>query len=147
MRSKISFDWIFMKPYSLEIKTDSLLEIDSIKVQKGFDIAFANGLDTAVFNYNARIVEEIVKTAQKNGSDVVFINTPTLFGNWPHNEYIENLMADFHSKYEVNYYNFADSITEPKYYYDHHHLNTKGLVKFVEEQLKPTVFDKNTIIK
>ncbi|MBN2662972.1 MAG: hypothetical protein JXR68_04930 [Bacteroidales bacterium] len=142
MRSKISLKWIFLnKPYSLNSKTDSLLEIDTIKVKKGFEIAFSDGLDTAVFNYNANIVEEIIQTAKKNGAVVVFITTPTLFGNWPHHDYVVDLMSYFKQVYNVDYYNFADSIPIPNYYYDHHHLNTKGVVKFVEEYLKPAVFD------
>lgn len=143
MRSKISLKWLVRMPYSLDAKTDSLLEIDSSKIKKGFEIAFFDGIDTAVFNYNANIVEEIIKTAQQNGATVVFITTPTLFGNWPHHEYVVDLMDYFKQKYNVDYYNFADSIKVPNYYYDHHHLNTKGIVLFTEKFLKPVVFENN----
>lgn len=142
MRSKLSIEWITHKPFSLDAKTDSLLEIDSTKIKEGFEIAFADGVDTVNFNYTSIIVEEIVKLAKNNGATVVFITTPTLFGNWPHQEMVEDLMVDFNLKYGTKYYNFADSIKNPNYYYDHHHLNTKGIVKFVDEYLKPIVFNE-----
>jgi hypothetical protein len=42
-------------------------------------------------------------------------------------------------KYGTSFYDFSGVIIEPKYYYDHHHLNTNGIVLFTNNYLEGTL--------
>ena len=139
LRSKISKKWLKTQPFSIKERNDSLLFIDSAAIEKGFKRAYKDGFDTVVFIRNAKITEELIKTAQKNGSTIIFITTPTLFGDWPHHEDIVDFMGDMNKKYGVKYYDFASCVKNPHLFYDHHHLNTKGIVYFTEKYLKPAL--------
>lgn len=135
-RSKLSAKWLRLKPNSLDQKSDSLSFLDSVKVEKGFKNAFMNGFDTIVFNKNVKRIESFINIAQENNSTVMFISTPNLFGEWPKHSELLKVMADLHEKYNVEYYDFSNEIKDPTMYYDHHHLNTKGVVYFTENYLK-----------
>ncbi|MBN2891083.1 MAG: hypothetical protein JXL97_04375 [Bacteroidales bacterium] len=139
IKSKVEKSWLTKKPYSLDAKTDSLLEIDSAAIEKGFKIAFIDGFDSTTFNNNAKKIENLIELAQKNNAEIIFITTPTLFGEWPNHAELEKLMKIFEQKYGVKYYDFSNEIKNPNLYYDHHHLNTKGIVFFTENYLKPII--------
>lgn len=139
LRSKSSRKWFKMQTFSLKAKTDSLTYIDSIAIQEGIEKAYKDGFDKEVFNRAANITEELIKTAQNNGSAIIFITTPTLFGDWPHQEDIASFMFEMNKKYGTKYFNFANCINNPHLYYDNHHLNTKGIEYFTEKFLKPAL--------
>ncbi len=139
MRSKLNFNWLKTVPYSLDEKSDELTFIDTAAINKGMKNAFIDGVDTSRFNYNCKIVEKIINTAQEHNAVVIFITTPTLFGNWPYYEDVNVFMRRMEASYGIKYYNFAITIPKPEYYYDHHHLNTKGVVYFVSNFLNPVL--------
>lgn len=139
LRSKISIQWITMKPFSTDAKTDYLKAIDNEVIQKGFKKTFADGFDRSNFNRSCTITEELIKTAQDNGSTIIFITTPTLFGDWPHQQDVVDFMQKMNKNYNIKYFDFAGCMTNPAYFYDHHHLNTKGVVYFTEKFLKPAL--------
>jgi len=144
IKSKSSKKWAKTKPYSLKSKTDSLLKIDSVAINKGLKYAYERGFDTNIFNRSCKITEKLIQTAQKNGSAIIFITTPTLFGDWPHHDDIVGFMSEMHDKYGIKYFNFANCIDNPNLFYDHHHLNTKGIVYFTKNFLKPALQEKDS---
>ncbi len=145
--SKLKYNWLLTRPKSIDYKKDSLTKIDTAAIRQGLKIAFANGFDTVIFKNNAKVLEELIKIAQSHGSTVIFITTPTLFGNWPRQEDVVKLMKYFRKKYGVKYYNFAEVMKNPYWFYDHHHLNSKGISIFTEKYLKPALEGDTTYLE
>lgn len=137
VRFKQDILWLDHKPECLERKEDFLTEIDSSAILKGQAYAYGGDQNMERFEISCKRVEQTVQLAQKNGSKVIFMIPPALFGKWiGHDETMEfaNKMKD---QYGVEVHNFAEVILEPKYYYDHHHLNSDGIEVFTETCLKP----------
>lgn len=144
LRSKLDLKWLKTKPLQ---DTGKFYHLDSINhqaIQKGFAAAYRGGIDTASFRHNEIVIEQIIKTAQAHGTAVIFITTPTLFGDWPYHNEVVTLMQKMHKKYGIKYYDFAKAINDPHLFYDHHHLNTPGIVYFVKNFLKPALYENDT---
>ncbi len=142
--SKVRYKWLLTKPHSIDFKKDALSKIDTLAIKRGMKIAFPNGFDTVTFNKNAKILEEFIKLAQSHGSTVIFITTPTLFGDWPHHQDVVKLMKHLRKEYGVKYYDFANVMKNPHWFYDHHHLNSEGISIFTEKYLKPALEQGDT---
>ncbi len=135
LKTKITITWIFYKPNSLDSKNESLIEINMDEVKKGFGFTYKNGLNENVYNNSCETLENTIKLAIKNNSEIILIIPPALFGKWyGHNETVEfaNKMQD---KYNVDFYDYSETVLKPEYYYDHHHLNTKGIIFFTKNYL------------
>lgn len=146
MRSKTYLKWITVKPYSLDSKTDSLLFIDTALISKNLADAFPTGRDTAKFNLYSAATERIIQLSLAHSIPIIFITTPTLFGRWPYSDDLTNFMKVMRKKYGVKYFDFSSAISEPCYFYDHHHLNTKGHKLFLENFLKPSLQGDTTYL-
>jgi len=144
LRSKLSFSWLKTKPLQDTGKFYYLDSINHQAIKEGFKAAYPNGIDTPSFVHNEIVIEQIIKTAQAHGTTVIFITTPTLFGHWPYHNDVVSLMQRMHKKYGTHYYDFALAINDPHFYYDHHHLNTPGVVYFVKNFLKPALNENDT---
>lgn len=142
IRSKISFKWLFYKPGSLDRQNGRLQKIDSVKIKNGLKLAYPNGLDIKIFTKNCEVVENTIKTAKMNNSQISFLIPPSLFGKWPGNDQVVAFCKKMHKKYNLNYYDFSESILNSKYYYDHHHLNSDGVEYFAAKYLKPLYASK-----
>jgi hypothetical protein len=136
-RSKFSEEWLTKKPYSKTGETKELRSIDPKVVNEGFKSAYGDSLSETQFKKSCQIAEEIILLAQTKKSKILFIVPPALFGKWPgHNECIE-FAKKMEQKYGCKYYDFSEAVITPAYYYDHHHLNTKGIVFFTKNFLRP----------
>lgn len=134
-QSKLKSKWISLKPDFTIGKADSLVSIDKTVVEKGILLARRQNINIERFNKSCFHVEKIIEVAEHNNSKIVMIIPPALFGKWPeHNKVIDfaNMMKEKHG---VKFYDFSESVLEPKYYYDHHHLNTKGIEYFTKNYL------------
>jgi hypothetical protein len=139
IRSKLSLKWIFLKPIKEDGKHDFLKKIDPEAVKEG--VATIYDKDTIAsekrFQRSCSIVEEEIIYTLAHNTKIVFVIPPALFGKWPGHENTVDFAKRMQAKYGVTFYDFAEVITDPKYYYDHHHLNTNGVVYFTEQYLKP----------
>jgi hypothetical protein len=135
--SKLHPKWLFHFPKNDEKKKDKLVALDTAVVNAGFKMAYLEGESEEIFNKNCGQVENTIKVAKANRSHIIFVIPPALFGKWKgHNETIE-FCKKMKEKYNTSYYDFSESVLEPQYYYDHHHLNSDGVVYFTSNYLAP----------
>lgn len=137
MQSKLKSKWIHLKPDLTIGKKDSLKGVNMEAIRSGMELAHGKNINVERFNASCAGVEKIIETVKMNDSEIVMIIPPALFGKWPEH----NLVIDFAKKMKkeqnVMFYDFSESVLQPKYYYDHHHLNTKGVEYFANVFLKP----------
>ncbi len=137
VHSKYSSDWKEHKPRSYNKKQNFLTKLDSAKVTGGLNFTHKKGLQHYQFDKSIKIVEQTIQLIKEYNSSCILIVPPALFGKWNgHNKTMEfaNEMQD---KYGVKVYDYSESVLDPKYYYNHHHLNSDGVVFFTQNYLKP----------
>jgi len=139
IRSKFDKHWLEKYGTWSEKKREKVLEkIDSTAINRGFKLAYVNGLEFDTFEKNKKLMQETVELAQKNDIEITFIVTPSTFGEWPGHEHVMDFMSELKEKYGSEVYDFSRVyLGQKKYFYDHHHLNSDGVVKFTKEYLKP----------
>jgi hypothetical protein len=137
LRSKYTAHWRSIKPQPMESNDNSVTKYDSAAIQDGFRLAYPNGLDTIVFNRNKKILQKTVELCVENNVRVIFVMTPALFGQWPGNEQVFDFLWDLQASYPVEVYDYSESCTDMQLFFDHHHLNSKGVVWFTEKHLVP----------
>lgn len=136
-QSKLRTPWFNLKPNYTKGRFDSLSKIDLASVRKGIKFVHGDSINREIFNEACLGVEKIVQTAQNNKSHIILIIPPALFGKWPEHNLAIDLAKKMKKVYKVKYYDFSESVLIPKYYYDHHHLNTNGVIYFTQDFLKP----------
>ena len=136
IKSKFQTDWINLKPKTRAGNFAKLNRLDINVVNKGFQSAYPDGLDEQIFKKNCRIVEKNILLAKQNKSELVFVVYPALFGKWKGHDKLIEFCNEMQIKYNVQYYDFSETILKPEFYYDHHHLNTPGVEYFVGKYLK-----------
>ena len=131
-------------PWSAKSNDDVLDEFDTAEIKRGFKRAYVNGLEFDAFERNKEIIEKTIRLAQKNDIHISFLITPSTFGEWPGHDHVIKLMEVMNEKYGVDTYDYSKVyLHQKKYFYDHHHLNTKGVVTFTREYLKPIINDSH----
>jgi hypothetical protein len=139
IRSKLTLKWILHVPKEEGANTVTLAKVDSAAVKAGIEEYYIMGKDTKRFSKSCAIIEDEIKFALANNTEVIFVIPPAVFGKWPGHEMTVEFARKMKEKYNTRYYDFSESIMDPKYYYDHHHLNTAGVVLFGEKYLKPVL--------
>lgn len=137
VQTKFSKDWLHHKPHSKKAMTDSLEKIDTAAVKQGQQLAYDNTFSLARFEYSAKRIERSVKAALEEGSEVILIIPPALFGKWKGHEHVKEFGERMQLQQGVFFYDHATVFLNPKWYYDHHHLNTKGVKQYTEHFLLP----------
>ena len=134
---KLSPKWFLSVPTSLEENKDYLDSLDHTKVEEGIKAAYLNGMEEEVFENRRVLIGKILSECRKNNSDVCFIIPPALFGKWRGHDAVISFLGQLQEQDPtITWYDFSESILDPKLYYDHHHLNTAGVVYFTENYLK-----------
>jgi hypothetical protein len=139
VRSKFGKNWREKYGPWSEKKREAVLEqIDSAKIENGFKLAYVNGLEFDTFEKNKKLVIKTIELAQRNNIGITFIVTPSTFGTWPGHEQVMTFMDEMKEKYGTSIHDYSEVyLHQKKYFYDHHHLNSDGVVKFTKEYLKP----------
>jgi hypothetical protein len=148
VRTKLTGKWIYNSPTAKEVIADSVMAIsiakyDSAEVRKGMQVAYPDGLDRKRFLKSCFAVEETIKLAKENNTYILFIIPPALFGKWPGHDNVASFAVKMREKYKVGYYDFSETMKDPSDYYEHHHLNTKGVVYFTQHYLKELLENKS----
>ncbi|MBS4012734.1 MAG: hypothetical protein KGZ97_03085 [Bacteroidetes bacterium] len=140
LRGKYRNNWKKVEPSCTPNYEKVLGKIDSLVIQKGLDAAYVNGLELDALERNKKYLVNTIKFVQQNNINITFIITPTLFGEWPGHEDVMAFMKEIKEEYNVNTYNFCCVYPDNlEYFYDHHHLNTPGVIQFTKEYLSPLV--------
>lgn len=139
--SKMEERWFLHKPKEISEQIAYIPKIDSLAVQKGFKIAYSgNTLNQKRFEISCKELEETIVLAQQNNIKVSLMIPPAVFGQWPGHANTMAFASEMNQKYGLSFYDFSLSVLAPKYYYDHHHLNTPGVIWFSKNVLS-TVWD------
>jgi hypothetical protein len=128
-KSKLSHHWWNSKPIAKGENRNALSKIDTSMISEGMKIAYPFGRPDSTFKERAKIFDQIISLANKYNTSVKIIVPPALFGKWPDHDKI----IDYIKKYNVPLIDLSESILQPQYYYDHHHLNTKGIKKILDQ--------------
>ncbi|HNQ83328.1 MAG TPA: hypothetical protein PLW31_14300 [Bacteroidales bacterium] len=136
VKSKFARKWYRLQPRSLDEKKSALKEIDSTKIKEGLKLLLVDGERMDEFQRNCLVVEETIKLAKEHNTEVIFFIPPALFGKWEGHYETMDFLEEMYKKYGTRYYDFSESVLIPEYYYDHHHLNSKGIEYFAENYLK-----------
>lgn len=143
LRSKYKPKWNKNKPYSAKINEKILVEFDTLKIQSGFKLAYVNGLEHNTFERNKEVIKKTIELAKNNNIKLSFIVTPSTFGKWPGHDIVCNFLDSLKLESNIEVYDFSSIyLHKYEYFYDHHHLNTNGVVSFSKDYLKAIV-DKN----
>lgn len=137
LHSKLEARWKKMKPWSADSMTRIITSIDTVAINNGMHLAYPNGLDEEVYKRGIKLLKKSLQLANSKGTEVIVIFTPTLFGHWPGHDSIMVSLNNIQDEVPFKIYDYSETIQDPQLFYDHHHLNTKGIVIFLEEQLKP----------
>jgi len=137
VRSKYSLDWRRTVPFAKSAMLDSLMALDSNTIKAGMKEAYVEELNNKTFDQDATIVEQTVALAKAHDAKVLIIIPPALFGHWPGHEATMQLVKGLATKYKCHYADLSESVKDPNLYYDHHHLNGKGVAWFVVHDWLP----------
>ena len=130
-------------PWSEKSRDRVLEEFDTTEIVAGFKRAYVKGLEFDAFKRNKKRIEETILLAKEENINISFLITPATFGEWPGHKHVMEFMDSMNEKYDVKTYDYSKVyLHQKKFFYDHHHLNTKGVVKFTKEYLKPLVNQK-----
>ena len=128
-KSKLGHHWWLYKPDPLTTFDGVLPGLDQQAMQQGFQLAFPERLSFAAFLDRSQVLAELVRTAESSGAVVSFVIPPAVFGIWPgHGAVMAHLNRTYPGRKILDH---SASITQPVYYYDHHHLNTEGIKKYL----------------
>jgi hypothetical protein len=139
IRSKFDKQWREKYgPWSEKKRETTLEKFDTTQIIDGFKRAYVNGLEFDTFEKNKELMQKTVELAKKNNIDITFIVTPSTFGEWPGHEHVMDFMGELKEEYGTQIFDFSRVyLHQNEYFYDHHHLNSDGVVKFTREYLKP----------
>ena len=73
--------------------------------------------------------------AKQHGTETVFVIAPSLINVWPGQSEVEDFLEKMSHTYGTQFYNFSDAIQDPHLFYDHHHLNSRGVEIFAKDYL------------
>ena len=142
LKSKITKAWVNLTPLLTENKNEKLDSINPKAVKAGQEFAYNNTLSMSRFEKTSLSVEKAISLALDNNSEVILIIPPALFGKWKGHDNVSNFALEMAKKEDVKYYDFSESVLFPKYYYDHHHLNTDGVVFFTKHYINAIINEK-----
>jgi len=144
LKSKWRPLWLKLKPSPNNSNLKELERLDEHVVEEGFKLAFPNGISNKDFKKNTETLEKSILLASTNGINTTLVQTPTLFNEWPGQNRFNNYCDSLNKFNVVSYLDFSNEINDPRFFYDHHHLNTAGITTIlpklndVMEKIKST---------
>lgn len=136
IQSKCKNQWLYLKPDLTQRNDTKLQKIDKKVIEEGMQIAHGKSINQERFNASCSVVRDIVKSSRERGAEIILIIPPALFGKWPEHKWVLEFCEKLKKQQHVEYYDFSETVLNPSYYYDHHHLNTEGVVYFTKTFLK-----------
>lgn len=133
LRSKIYWDWIMTKPFSLERMDKQIDGLDSAAMKRTMPSAYPYGLNASQFEDRKHVAEAIFNLAQSQNMQITVLIPAALFGKWPGHEQTLQWVQSVQPSYELNIVDLSDTwVMRTDLFYDHHHLNTAGVMRAVE---------------
>jgi hypothetical protein len=141
LQRKLHPYWLFKQPQTLDNLKSKLDSLDIAAVQEGQDFAYSGKeLNTVRFVKATKAVEEVIAISEKNNIEVVLLVPPALFGKWKGHDETLGFAKEMKKKHpNVKVLDGSETVLEPRFYYDNHHLNTAGIVYFTKFFLQPVL--------
>uniref|UniRef100_UPI00404A13CD hypothetical protein n=1 Tax=Flavobacterium sp. TaxID=239 RepID=UPI00404A13CD len=141
LQRKLHPVWLLKKPITEESKLEEVDSLNKNTIELGQNMAF-NGpvLNTEQFKKSIKSVEKTIKLAALHDSEVILVIPPALFGKWRGHQETLDFAKNMQTKHpNVTIFDGSETILDPQFFYDSHHLNTKGIELFTEKYLKKLV--------
>lgn len=135
LKSNISWEQFMKAPTPDTENTAHLDAIDPDAVAKRIASLYPDGLDENTFHKYEGELNKLIETARTNHMRLIFVIPPTLLGDMPGENALKNVLT----KDGAEWHDFSNAITDPRLYFDHDHLNTKGIVTFTENYLRSLI--------
>lgn len=131
-------DWPTISKYAAPGLTQSTLKvIDQTKLNKARKHYLSKYTDGGFEKYS-RFVEDINALVKKNKGKITYVMLPMLISDFPGMDQVDQkLKAAARQNGHVSYYNFADTMNDRKFFYDHMHFNKTGIAYFTRNCLYP----------
>lgn len=111
-----------------------LNEIDPTVINARILDLYENNVPEFINEVYANRMTQIIELSKKNNSQLVFILPATLY-NDPQQNNILNLLAEYQEMYNIDFIDMSESIDDISLFYDHDHLNSKGIRVFLNKLL------------
>ncbi|HMS99574.1 MAG TPA: hypothetical protein PKA12_12565 [Saprospiraceae bacterium] len=129
IKSKLGHHWWMLKPDNKTHFDGVLTAIDAEAMKEGFQLAYPKGLDLKTFQNRCQELAQLVNTAETNGARLTFVIPPAAFGFWPgHGAVLAHLKRQYPGRRILDH---SEAVIGNAFYYDHHHLNTEGMKKYL----------------
>lgn len=137
MFSKLRINWSLLD--HSEINTKHLNAVDERAVQQNLKRFKLNEEQhPANLEDKFRHIESIAELAKAQDSELLFVFPPLLMPS-PHKQEVKQALEKLVNSHDAKMFDFSRSISEPKYFYDHTHLNSSGVELFTSNYLEPTI--------
>ena len=120
---------------------ETIDSLDKDAVVAGQNMAYGGkGLNIEQFTKNASVIEETIIRSKEEGSELILIIPPALFGQWRGHARTLKFAQKMKDLYNVEVLDASMTMmNNPHYYYDSYHLNTQGVVYFTRNYLRPAL--------
>jgi hypothetical protein len=143
LRAKLKSEWLSYAPLTETYDNSRLYGPTAEGAAKRISCLYDEKLQEANFTRYSKKLSEIVALAEADNARLIFALPPTLL-NEPGQERLTNFLRDLQKTHRVEFHDFSKSITDPQFFADYDHLNTKGIVKILNEQILPSLHSKET---
>lgn len=134
-KSKLKPSYFLDKPISQETNRKFLTSADSFLISEQNRKSFPDGLNQENFRKYSVIFKAFIQSLQAEGIAVTFVLPPTLLYNEPGNDQLVELLKSIE---HTEIYDHRHLLEDPKLFYDHPHMNSRGVEKYVREN--PEIF-------
>lgn len=128
-KSKLKPSYFLQKPISSKPNVKFLTKADTALIRKQNERNYLDGLNQENFNNYTQQFKVFIENIVNQGIDVRLVLPPTLLGKEPAyvqmKQFLESLKG-------VKFFDHTMAIPQPEYYYDLHHLNSKGVMLYIE---------------
>lgn len=132
--SKFTSEWLKIKPFSFQRDDRMIKGINAVSVVKRFNVVYPENLNRDVLHKKKLEFLQLIGYLEKQHSVLIFVIPPSII-QWPGYEELVALLNELQQTHGIPYYDFSNEALDKKYFADHDHLNTEGVVYFTRHYL------------
>jgi hypothetical protein len=137
LRSKLFWTWLTTRPTSLDRMDKQIDGLDSSAMARTMPGAYPYGIDQMQFTDRSAVVESIFRVARENEMRITVVMPASLFGKWPGHDETMQWLETVRDPYNLRIVDLSDRwVMRTEYFYDHHHLNTDGVMQAVDSVIE-----------